>query len=41
MIVNKQKMNLFRWLKRLDGTCTDIAKLQEQEKGNFESKITI
>ena len=39
MIVNKQKINLFTWLKRLDNTCTDIAKLLEQEIGNFESKI--
>ena len=39
MIVNKSKMNLFRWVKRLDETCKDIAHLIEQEIQNFETKM--
>ena len=39
MIVNKQKTNLFRWLKRLDETCKDIGKLLEEEMGNYDDKL--
>ena len=39
MVVNKSKMNLFRWVKRLDETSKDIAQLLQQEIEDFETKM--